>query len=178
MRPLLIMLALPLFALQAHAQTASPQPAAPPPGTAATANPASNAVTPVTAEHHRMTWQQRFAQANLAHNGHLTAQEASGGYPSIARHFKEIDADNKGFVTEEDIANWHKLQRAMHHASHARTEDGLRPRPAMQQGLTEQPRIRKTSTDSRVLPMAQPDALSAGQQTPDTLPAGQQAIAK
>jgi hypothetical protein len=163
MRPLLVMLALPLFALQAHAQTAPPQPPATAP-VAAASSPTAKAPALAAMEHHRMTWQQRFAQANLAHDGHLTAQEASGGFPSVARHFQEIDADKKGFVTEEDITNWHKLQRAMHHSTHARTDEGLRPRPAMQQGLTEPPQIRRTSTDSTVLPMTQPDAQPAGQQ--------------
>jgi hypothetical protein len=110
-----------------------------------------------------MTWKQRFAQANLAHDGHLTMQEASGGYPSLAKHFKEIDADNKGYVTEEDIANWHKLQRAMHHSNHSTTGEALRPRPAIQRGVAA-PQPIKTSTNRNVLPMAQPDAASAGQE--------------
>jgi hypothetical protein len=168
MRLLPVLLFLPLLALQAHAQTAPPPQSTPAPSVAgqggpATGGPAPNALAPATPEHHRMTWQQRFAQANLTHDGHLTAQEASGGYPSVARHFTEIDADKKGYVTEEDITNWHKLQRAMHHSSQRRSDDGLRPRPAIQRGAAA-PRPINTSTNGKLLPMAQPDASPAGQQ--------------
>jgi hypothetical protein len=163
MRLLPMLLALPLFALQAHAQTVAPQQPAPAPGAPAAATPAPAAAAPVAAQHHRLTWQQHFAQANLAHDGHLTLQEASGGYPTVARHFTEIDADKKGYVTEEDITNWHKLQRAMRHANPGRTE-ALRPRPAIQRGVTA-PQPIHTSTNGKLLPMTQPDPASAGQQT-------------
>jgi hypothetical protein len=108
-----------------------------------------------------MTWKQRFTQANLAHDGHLTLQEAEGGYTSVARHFKEIDADKKGYVTEEDILNWHKLQRAMRHPNGSRADQGLRPRPAMQHGMTTAQPI-NTSTDGMVLPMAPTTTPTAG----------------
>jgi hypothetical protein len=167
MRLLPVLLFLPLLALQAHGQTTLPPQATPVPSVAAqggpaTDGPAPNALASPTPEHHRMTWKQRFAQANLAHDGHLTAQEASG-YPAVARHFAEIDADKKGYVTEEDIANWHKLQRAMHHSNRARSDDGLRPHPAIQRGAVA-PRPINTSTNGKLLPMAQPDAPPAGQQ--------------
>ena len=149
MRLLPVLLLLPLFTLQAHVQTAASGAV-----TVAPDTPAATAPTTATPPHHRMTSQQRFAQANQAHDGHLTMQEATGGYPSIARHFTEIDADKKGYVTEEDIANWHKLQRAMHH--HNTATDGLRPRPAMQRG-TPAPQPMKTSTDGKLLPMTQTD---------------------
>ena len=162
MRLLPVLLALPLLAFQAHAQSAAPQQAAPPPGPAAATAPSAPAAA--TSQHHqRMTWKQRFAQANLAHDGHLTMQEASGGYPSLAKHFKDIDADNKGYVTEEDVTNWHKLQRATHHSTRNTTGDALRPRPAIQRGLAA-PQPLKTTTNRNVLPMAQPDAASAGQE--------------
>jgi hypothetical protein len=184
MRVLPALLLLPLLALPAHAQPASPQPTAPPatPGSQAAPAPASASPAPTTAdstatsapakaasrEHHRLTWKERFAEANVAHDGHLTLAEAKAGYKSLVRHFNEIDADKKGYVTEEDITNWHKLQRAMHHANHGTTEQGLRPRPAMQQGvITPQPL--HTSTSTRLLPMAQPDTASAtGQQATTT----------
>lgn len=159
MRLLPMLLALPLLALQAHAQTAPPQPAAP-----ALAAPAPSAPAAVTHAHHRMSWQEHFAQANLAHDGHLTLEEAKGGYPTVARHFKEIDADKKGYVTEEDITNWHKLQRAMRHSNKSRTNDVLHPRPAMQRGTTEARPI-NTSTDTSMQPMMQPDAPASVSQT-------------
>jgi len=161
MRLLPMLLALPLFALQAHAQTAPTQPPTPAAGAVATSTPEPTATAPVTAAHHRMTWKQRFTQANLAHDGHLTLQEAEGGYTSVARHFKEIDADKKGYVTEEDILNWHKLQRAMRHPNGSRADQGLRPRPAMQHGMTTAQPI-TTSTDGMVLPMAPTTTPTAG----------------
>lgn len=161
MRLLPMLFALPLLALQAHAQTAPTQQAVPAPAAAAPNAPAPNAPAPAAPQHHRTTWQQHFAQANLAHDGHLTLQEASGGYPTVARHFNEIDADKKGYVTVEDIANWHKLQRAMRHSNKSRTDEGLQPRPAFQRGVTE-PRPINTSSEDKVLPVTQPDAPPAG----------------
>jgi hypothetical protein len=163
MRLLPVLLCLPLLALQAHAQPAAAQQTAAAPATATMAAPAPAVPGADATVHHRMTWQQHFAQANLAHDGHLTLQEASGGYPTVARHFKEIDADKKGYVTEEDIGNWHKLQRAMRHANQNRTDGGLRPRPAFQEGPST-PQPINTTTDDKMLPMTHPDAPSAGQQ--------------
>jgi hypothetical protein len=163
MRLLPILFALPLLALQAHAQTASAPQSPPAPAAAPTGDAAPNALAPTAPEHHRMTSQQHFAQANLAHDGHLTLQEATGGYPTVARHFAEIDADKKGYVTEEDITNWHKLQRAMRHANQGRTDGGLRPRPAFHEGAST-PQPISTSTDGKMLPMTQPDAPTTGQQ--------------
>ena len=126
-----LLLCLPLFALQAHAQTAPAQQAAPALAGAARAAPA-----PAT-QHHRLSWQQRFAQANATHDGHLTLEEATAGYKTIARHFAEIDVGKKGYVTVEDIDAWHKLQRAVRRAHHEQPDSALRPRPAMQHGVTE-----------------------------------------
>jgi hypothetical protein len=163
MRLLPILLALPLLALQAHLQTAAAQQTATAPASPTMGAPAPAASDPGATARHRMTWQQHFAQANLAHDGHLTLGEASGGYPTVARHFKEIDADKKGYVTEEDITNWHKLQRAMRHTNQGRTDGDLRPRPAFHEGLST-PQPINTSTGDKMLPMTQPDAPAAGQQ--------------
>jgi hypothetical protein len=127
MRLLPLLLVLPLFSFQAHAQSAAPSPA--PDAPAATAAPPADAAAPPAAaaappaahakaapKPHRMTWQQRFAEANTTHDGHLTLQQAEAGYRGIVRHFNEIDADKKGYVTVADIANWHK-QHATRHAA-------------------------------------------------------------
>lgn len=67
------------------------------------------------AQHHtRMTWEQRFTQANLAHDGHLTLEEAKGGYADVARHFDDIDVAHKGYVTEDDIRAWREKRRTAH----------------------------------------------------------------
>jgi hypothetical protein len=57
---------------------------------------------------------QRFAQANQAHDGHLTLEEAKAGFPIIASHFASIDIDGKGFVTESDIRTWYAARKAAH----------------------------------------------------------------
>jgi hypothetical protein len=46
----------------------------------------------------------------------------------FARHFCDIDADAKGFVTENDIRAWHAMQKAAR--QNRASEDPLRPRPA------------------------------------------------
>ena len=152
MRMLPLLVVLPLLALQAHAQTSPPLAATPLPNTAASGGIASTTGAAATPRHHRMTWKERFAQANIAQDGHLTLQEANVGYKTIARHFKEIDADKKGYVTEEDINNWHKLQRATRHANQEHHTDVLRPRQAIQRGVTA-PQPISTSTDGKVLPI-------------------------
>ena len=74
---------------------------------------AQSAAPPTT--HHRMTWEQRFEQANVTHDGHLTMGQARAGDPSLARHFAAIDQDHKGYITEDDIRAYNKAQRALHH---------------------------------------------------------------
>jgi hypothetical protein len=67
------------------------------------------------AHHARLTWQQRFEQANTSHDGHLTSDQANGGYRSVARHFRELDSAGKGYITEDDVRAWHKARHAGHH---------------------------------------------------------------
>ena len=59
--------------------------------------------------------QQRFEQANVTHDGHLTLDQAKTGYKSIARHFDAIDRDKKGYITEDDIRAYDKTQHTLHH---------------------------------------------------------------
>ncbi len=83
-----------------------------------------------------MSWEQRFTQANTAHDGHLTLDQAKTGYKTVARHFRDIDTDGKGFVTENDIRAWHALQKAARHSQGA--ADPLRPRPAFNRFTPDQ----------------------------------------
>jgi hypothetical protein len=62
----------------------------------------------------RQTWQQRYAAANVAHDGHLTLAEARTGYGLVAKHFGDIDNEHKGYVTQNDIRAWHIMRRAAH----------------------------------------------------------------
>jgi hypothetical protein len=111
-----------------------------------------------TANHVRLRWEEHFAQANAAHDGHLTLDEAKAGYHTVARHFRDIDVDSKGYVTEADVRAWHALQKAGH--EHGKdSQDALRPRNAFQQrAYTEQHTV-NTSTDQTVaLPREAPAA--------------------
>ncbi|HET6608377.1 MAG TPA: hypothetical protein VFG62_16995 [Rhodopila sp.] len=83
-----------------------------------------------------MSWEQRFTEANTTHDGHLTIDQAKLGYKTVARHFRNIDVDGKGFVTENDIRAWHALQKAARHNKGA--EDPLRPRPAFNRFMPDQ----------------------------------------
>ena len=60
-----------------------------------------------------MNLRQRFEAANTTHDGRLTRdQAAGGGMPGIARHFDQIDADRKGYVTLQDLRAWAQARRA------------------------------------------------------------------
>lgn len=65
--------------------------------------------------HPHATMQQRFEQANVTHDGHLTLDQAKTGYKSVARHFDAIDQDKKGYITEDDIRAYYKTQHTLHH---------------------------------------------------------------
>ena len=127
-------LALPLLALSAQVQTAAAQTAAAPTAaapsaTAPTAAPPTAAAPTATAPtataptatakptKPRLTMEQRFEQANVTHDGHLTEAQAKAGYQTIAKHFAAIDQDKKGYVTEDDIRTYNKTQRALHRRS-------------------------------------------------------------
>jgi hypothetical protein len=90
MRILLPLLAAAMFTLAAHAQAADTTPT-------------------------HLTLHERFEQANVTHDGHLTLDQAKTGYKSLVRHWDAIDRDKKGYVTEDDIRAYYKTQRALHH---------------------------------------------------------------
>jgi hypothetical protein len=96
MRFLFALLAVPLLTLSAQAQTTKTEPA-----------------------RKHLTMEQRFQQANVTHDGHLTEEQAQAGYKSIAGHFAAIDKDKKGYVTEDDIRAYNKTQRTLHHQASA-----------------------------------------------------------
>ena len=125
MRLLPVLLVSLLLGFQVQAQT---QPAAVPPAAPQATQPAK---APGASTRHRMSWQQRFAQANTTHDGHLTLEQAKAGYVTVARHFSRIDTGKKGYVTQDDIAAWHKEQRTARHHTPGGADDALRPRPAV-----------------------------------------------
>jgi len=46
---------------------------------------------------------QRFAAANVTHDGRLTREQAERSMPFVARDFDAIDFDQKGYVTLPEI---------------------------------------------------------------------------
>ena len=61
----------------------------------------------------RMNMRQRFDVANTTHDGKLTRDQAeAGGLRGIARHFDQIDADKKGYVTLQDLRAFAQTRRA------------------------------------------------------------------
>jgi hypothetical protein len=85
----------------------------------------------------RMTWEQHFTQADLAHDGHLTLEEAKGGFPLVAKHFDDIDVDHKGYVTTNDIRAWRVMRKAARRLAHP-PEDKLKPQHAYQRRPPDQ----------------------------------------
>ncbi len=86
--------------------------------------PIAVAAASTAKSHTTPTMEQRFASANTARDGHLTRDEAKAGYPPIASHFDAIDRDKKGYVTQDDIRAYFRIQRTLHRpaASSARKE--------------------------------------------------------
>src|ERR1700761_2550383 len=139
--------------LAAGSAVAQEQPAAAsngPPAPAARGQPTPGPAQDQTKEnqpaahHARETWEEHFARANVAHDGHLTMEEAKAAYKTIARHFHAIDVDGKGFVTENDVRAWKALQKAARQQARE-NEDPLRPRKAFHLGSPAQ---RPLNTDA------------------------------
>jgi hypothetical protein len=148
MRLLLILLLLPILFGPALGDETPPTPPAPAAETPAAPLPSPKA--PST----RLTWQQHFAQANLAHDGHLTLGEATAGFPLIAKHFGDIDAGHKAYVTEDDIRAWRLLRSATRRLAHS-PADKLKPVNAFQlrPAVRPQPLPQQTaSVPARVSP--------------------------
>jgi hypothetical protein len=122
------------------------------------------------AHHARLSWQEHFAQANLAHDGHLTLDEAKAGYPSISRHFHAIDVDGRGFVTENDVRAWMALRKAARKHPHEATTDPLRPRNAFHLRSIAQPPMNTDTKQTVTVPRDGPQGpkpLRAPQPTPE-----------
>jgi hypothetical protein len=62
---------------------------------------------------HRGQFRAKFEEANVTHDGRLTQQQAqAGGMKAVARNFAQIDRDQKGYVTEQDIKAWRHEKHA------------------------------------------------------------------
>jgi hypothetical protein len=101
-------------------------------------------------EHHgRRTADQHFADANTTHDGHLTLDQATTGYKTIAKSFTQIDANHHGYVTLDDIKAWKAAKKASKLASKHAADDTaagiVRPGPAAP--FMAGPKATETSTD-------------------------------
>ncbi len=71
----------------------------------------------------------RFEAANVTHDGRLTLQQAeAAGWQGVAKHFGEIDRDNKGYITMQDLHAWNMAR----HAARAGGMQGPPPGGGMQ----------------------------------------------
>ena len=94
--------------MQQTAQAGDPSQGGPPPETAPRGNGGG--------EH--MDMAARFRMANTTNDGRLTlAQAQAGRMGGVVRHFQQIDRDQKGYVTLQDVRAWH-------HAMHAQKMQG------------------------------------------------------
>jgi len=46
---------------------------------------------------------EKFKSADINHDGKLTLAEAQAGMPRVASHFRDIDKQNRGYVTLDQI---------------------------------------------------------------------------
>ncbi len=61
-----------------------------------------------------------FAAANTTHDGHLTREQAlQADWPKVARHFDEIDTEQKGWVSVAQIHQYNKS-----HHKHRKAQPG------------------------------------------------------
>jgi hypothetical protein len=95
------------------------------------ASPQAQEPASAAPRHARQTWEQRFSQANLAHDGHLTLEEAQSGYSLVAKHFDDIDIDHKGYVTTNDVRAWRIMRKAGRRLPHP-PENKVRAQRAFQ----------------------------------------------
>ena len=54
----------------------------------------------------------RFASADANGDGQLSSAEAKSGMPFVSRHFAEIDTENRGSITLEQIRGYFATQAA------------------------------------------------------------------
>jgi hypothetical protein len=64
------------------------------------------------------TLQERFDEANVTHDGHLTREQAKAKMPAVARDFDQIDTTKAGYVTVDQIRDHTREARAKTRAAH------------------------------------------------------------
>ena len=105
-------------AAQHSSDMAAPDPGQQPPADQSAPPPSAPAQAPPAPAH--MNFAQRFRAANTTNDGRLTLEQAqAGGMNGIVRHFQQIDADHKGYVTFQDVGAWRRAQYQLHHGQSA-----------------------------------------------------------
>ena len=101
--------------------TTGPLASSPPPASATAIGRGTEQVAPPVGTMHRRraTLQERFDEANVTHDGHLTLEQARSKMPSVAKQFAEIDTANRGYVTLDEIKDHAKQKRAARRAARA-----------------------------------------------------------
>jgi EF hand len=62
---------------------------------------------------------ERFAAADVNHDGKLTREEAEAKMPMVAKNFDQIDTTHKGYVTLDDIQAFSREKMAARRAAKA-----------------------------------------------------------
>ena len=102
-----------------------PQGGPPPPGIQSEPPAPSMAGPP-----HHMKMAEHFATANVSHDGRLTLDQAqAAGWKMVVRHFQDIDRDHKGYVTLQDVREFHKEVHAAKAAQQGGPPPGQPPAP-------------------------------------------------
>jgi EF hand len=63
------------------------------------------------------TLADRFAAADVNHDGKLTLEEASGKMPMVARNFDKIDKTKRGYVTLDELQAYAQERAAQRNAA-------------------------------------------------------------
>jgi hypothetical protein len=75
-----------------------------------------------------MKMADHFAAANVTHDGRLTLEQAqAAGWKMVVRHFQDIDHDHKGYVTLQDVREFHKEVHAAKAAGQGGPPPGQQP---------------------------------------------------
>ncbi len=125
--------------MQGAGGQAGPQDQGPPPPPPVDDGPAPGA----GGRGHGGAFMAKFQAANVTHDGRLTQQQAAaGGMRKVAQNFAQIDRDQKGYVTIQDLRAWRHEQ----HAQKMGTQPGAQyqgtpayPPPAPAGGYGQQP---------------------------------------